>query len=98
MSYDYIWSLGKSLAPNFMNMFDCIDEDDAWACAREKAGKMLDSWRGEVQKQRRAWQAAADEEVRSSGRSYTELPSKLGQEVESSLTALADLLQHGVAR
>ncbi|CAH2210176.1 jg26059, partial [Pararge aegeria aegeria] len=41
---------------------------------------------------------AADAEVVSSGRSFEELPSKLGREVELSLTAVTDLVENGVAR
>ncbi|XP_048002207.1 uncharacterized protein LOC125238807 [Leguminivora glycinivorella] len=97
-SYDFVMGLGKNLAPSFLSILDCLGEDDAWNCAKMKAGKMLDSWDEEVDKQRKSWQAAADAEANSSGRSMEELPSKLGKEVEDSLTSLADIVQHGVAR
>ncbi|CAK1593576.1 unnamed protein product [Parnassius mnemosyne] len=97
-SYEYVLNLGKNVAPSVMSIFDCFSEDDAWNCAKEKAGKILDSWGEEVDKQRRKWQDAADAEVRSSGRTLNEMPSQLGKEVEQSLESLADLIQHGVAR
>ncbi|XP_063391567.1 uncharacterized protein LOC134677059 [Cydia fagiglandana] len=97
-SYEFVMGLGKNLAPSFMSILDCLGEDDAWNCAKVKAGKILDSWDEEVDKQRKSWQAAADAEASSSGRSMEELPSQLGKEVEDSLTSLADLVQHGVAR
>ncbi|CAG9133660.1 unnamed protein product [Plutella xylostella] len=40
----------------------------------------------------------ADAEVRQSGRSYEELPSKLGREVEGGLNSLAEIVGEGVAR
>ncbi|XP_013135953.1 PREDICTED: uncharacterized protein LOC106101319 [Papilio polytes] len=97
-SYEYVMNLGKNIAPSVMSIFDCFGEDDPWNCAKDKAGKMLDNWDDEVDKQRRQWREAADAEVRASGRALGELPSQLGTEVEQSLTTLADILQHGVAR
>lgn len=54
-SYDYFVSLGKSIAPNFLSMVDCLGEDEFWSCAKEKAGKMLDSWDKENEQQRKLW-------------------------------------------
>ncbi|CAH2056628.1 unnamed protein product, partial [Iphiclides podalirius] len=97
-SYDYVMSLGKNIAPSVMSIFDCFGEDDAWTCAKTRAGQILDTWDEEVDKQRRQWQDAADAEIRSTGRSLEEMPSQLGKEVEQSLGSLADLIKHGVAR
>lgn len=55
-SYEYVMNLGKSIAPSFMSILDCMGEPEAWACAREKAGKVLDGWNEEVEKERRSWQ------------------------------------------
>lgn len=55
-SYEYFMSIGKSLGPNLMSFLDCLGEDDPWACAKLKAGKVLDSWDEDVEKQRRSWQ------------------------------------------
>lgn len=55
-SYEYVINLGKSIAPSFMSILDCMGEPEAWACAKEKAGKMLDGWDEEVDKERRSWQ------------------------------------------
>ncbi|CAF4832685.1 unnamed protein product [Pieris macdunnoughi] len=97
-SYDYVMNLGKNFAPSFMSILDCFGGDDAWGCAKEKAGKMLDGWDKEVDKQRRMWRDAADAEVRSSGRSLQEMPSTLGKEIEESLLSLSDMVQNGMAR
>ncbi|XP_013176015.1 PREDICTED: uncharacterized protein LOC106124101 [Papilio xuthus] len=97
-SYEYVLNLGKNIAPSVMSIFDCFGEDEAWNCAKEKAGKILDNWDDEVDKQRRQWQEAADAEVRESGRALDAMPSQLGSEVEQSLAVFAELLQHGVAR
>ncbi|CAH0717054.1 unnamed protein product, partial [Brenthis ino] len=40
----------------------------------------------------------ADAEIKSSGRSFEELPSKLGKEIELALTGVSDLVQKGMAR
>ncbi|XP_050358743.1 uncharacterized protein LOC126779037 [Nymphalis io] len=77
---------------------DCFGERDAWSCTREMAGKLLDSWDKDVDKQRRLWADAADAEVRSSGRSFEEMPSKLGEEIELSLAGITDFVQRGMAR
>ncbi|XP_049882465.1 uncharacterized protein LOC126378315 [Pectinophora gossypiella] len=97
-SYEYVMSMGKNIAPSLMTMLDCFGENDVWSCAKEKAGKILEKWDDEVDKQRRMWQEAADSEVRSSGRAIEEMPSKLGMEVEDSLKSLSDMVQNGVAR
>ncbi|XP_072937562.1 uncharacterized protein [Epargyreus clarus] len=97
-SYEYVLNFGKNLAPSFMSILDCFAEKEAWLCAKEKAGRILDNWEQEVDKQRRSWQDAADAEVASSGRSIEEMPSKIGREVESSLFTIADLLQSSMAR
>ncbi|XP_073964767.1 uncharacterized protein [Choristoneura fumiferana] len=97
-SYEYVMSISKSVGPGLMSFLDCLGEDDPWACAKLKAGKVLDSWDEDVEKQRRSWQVAADAEARSSGRSLEELPSKLGKEVEDSLASLTQAVTHGVAR
>ncbi|CAH0761474.1 unnamed protein product [Diatraea saccharalis] len=97
-SYDYFINLGKSWAPSLMSILDCMGENDPLACAKEKAGKILDSWDEEVQKQRRSWQEAADAEVISSGRSMEEMPSKIGRQVEDSINSLAEIFGNGVAR
>lgn len=55
-SYEYVLSIGKNLAPSFMSILDCMGEDDVWACAKLKAGKILDSWDQDLDKQRRSWQ------------------------------------------
>lgn len=55
-SYDYVVNFGKSIAPNFLSFIDCLGEDEFWNCAREKAGKMFDSWEKENEQQRRLWQ------------------------------------------
>ncbi|KAI5643744.1 hypothetical protein NE865_04336 [Phthorimaea operculella] len=78
------------------------------------AGRLLDQWEDEVDKQRRAWQELADSSAAlSSGSGRTghgvaggglpastgqPTPSSLGREVEQCLTSLADIIQHGVAR
>lgn len=54
--YDYFVNLGKSLGPNLMAMLECVGQNEAWECAREKAGKMLDGWEDEVEKERRSWE------------------------------------------
>lgn len=54
-SYEYVMKFGKNLAPSVMSILDCFGEEDAWACAKEKAGKILTSWDQEVQKQRNIW-------------------------------------------
>ncbi|XP_069364073.1 uncharacterized protein [Maniola hyperantus] len=41
---------------------------------------------------------AADAEVVSSGRSFEELPSRLGKDIQLSLTAFTDLVENGMAR
>ncbi|KAJ0170367.1 hypothetical protein K1T71_014295 [Dendrolimus kikuchii] len=97
-SYEYVMNWGKSLTPTFMSLLDCFGEDDAWSCAKERASKILDVWDDDVQQQRRMWQDAADAEVVTSGRSFEELPSKLGREVEDSLNSLVKAVHHGVAR
>ncbi|XP_047541321.1 uncharacterized protein LOC125074138 [Vanessa atalanta] len=97
-SYEYVMNLGKNLAPSFNSFMDCFGERDAWSCTREMAGKLLDSWDKDVDKQRRQWADAADAEVRSSGRSFDEMPSKLGEEIELSLTGITDFVQRGMAR
>ncbi|CAG9573588.1 unnamed protein product [Danaus chrysippus] len=97
-SYEYFKGLSKNVAPSLMSILNCFGEDDAWLCAREKAGKILDSWDEEVNRQRRSWQEEADNEVSSSGRSFEEMPSKLGQEIEGALISAGDLLQHSMAR
>ncbi|XP_038217789.1 uncharacterized protein LOC119836502 isoform X1 [Zerene cesonia] len=97
-SYEYVMNLGKNLAPSFMSILDCFGEQDAWVCAKEKAGIIFDGWDKEVDKQRRMWREEADAEVRSSGRSLEEMPSVLGKEIEEGLGSLSDLVQNGVAR
>ncbi|XP_048489245.1 uncharacterized protein LOC105381559 [Plutella xylostella] len=97
-SYEYVMNIGKNLAPSFMTMLDCMGEEDAWGCAKTKAGILLDAWGQDLNKQRRSWQELADAEVRQSGRSYEELPSKLGREVEGGLNSLAEIVGEGVAR
>ncbi|VVC89418.1 unnamed protein product [Leptidea sinapis] len=97
-SYEYVMNIGKNLAPSFMSFLDCFGEQDAWLCAKEKAGKMLDSWDKEVDKQRSLWRDAADAEVRSSGRSLEEMPSVLGKEIEESVLSLSEMVQTGMAR
>ncbi|CAH0599905.1 unnamed protein product [Chrysodeixis includens] len=96
--YDYFLNFGKSLAPNLLSIFECVSQDDAWGCAREKAGKMLDSWGDEVAQEQRSWEAQADAEVRTSGRSFEEMPSKLGREITESLGTLSNVLARGMAR
>lgn len=54
-SYEYVMNIGKNLAPSFMSLLDCFGGDDAWSCAKEKAGKMLDGWDKDVDKQRQMW-------------------------------------------
>lgn len=54
--YDYFVSLGKSFAPNLLSIFECMSNEDSWGCAREKAGKMLDGWEEDVEKERRSWE------------------------------------------
>ncbi|CAK1548790.1 unnamed protein product [Leptosia nina] len=97
-SYEYVMNLGKNFAPGFMSILDCFSGEDAWGCAKEKAGKMLDGWDKEVDKQRKLWRDAADAEITSSGRSLEEMPSVLGKEIEESLLSLSDLVQNGMAR
>ncbi|XP_061381307.1 uncharacterized protein LOC116776259 [Danaus plexippus] len=97
-SYEYFKGLSKNVAPSLMSILNCFGEDDAWVCAKEKAGRILDSWDEEVNKQRRSWQEEADKEVTSSGRSFEEMPSKLGQEIEGALVSASDLVQHSMAR
>lgn len=55
-SYEYLMNLGKNFAPTFMSMIDCVGVDEPWGCAREKAGKMLDIWGEDVEKDRRMWE------------------------------------------
>lgn len=55
-SYEYFKGLSKNVAPSLMSILNCFGEDDAWVCAKEKAGRILDSWDEEVNKQRRSWQ------------------------------------------
>ncbi|XP_052743096.1 uncharacterized protein LOC112053499 isoform X2 [Bicyclus anynana] len=98
-SYEYVVNFSRNVAPSILSILDCFGENgDAWTCAREKAGKLFDSWDKEVQQQRMMWAEAADAEVVTSGRSFEELPSKLGREVELSLAAVTDLVENGMAR
>ncbi|CAH2083914.1 unnamed protein product [Euphydryas editha] len=97
-SYEYVMNIGKNLGPTFNNLLDCFGERDAWSCTREMAGRLLDNWEKDVETQRRLWADAADAEVTSSGRSFEEMPSKLGQEIELSLAALTDTVKKGMAR
>lgn len=53
---DYLVNMGKKLGPNLMAILDCVGQNEAWECAREKAGKVLDSWDDEVEKERRRWE------------------------------------------
>lgn len=55
-SYEYVMNIGKNLAPSFMTMLDCMGEEDAWGCAKTKAGILLDAWGQDLNKQRRSWQ------------------------------------------
>lgn len=55
-SYEYVVNFGKSIAPSLMSIWDCIGEEEAWSCAKEKAGKILDGWGEKVENQRRSWQ------------------------------------------
>ncbi|XP_045782434.1 uncharacterized protein LOC123879013 [Maniola jurtina] len=99
-SYEYVMNFGRNVGPSLMSILDCFGENggDSWVCAREKAGKLLDSWDKEVDKQRMIWAEAADAEVVSSGRSFEELPSRLGKDIQLSLTAFTDLVENGMAR
>lgn len=54
-SYEYVMNLGKNLGPTFNGFLDCFGERDAWSCTREMAGRLLDSWDRDVDKQRRLW-------------------------------------------
>ncbi|KAJ8704431.1 hypothetical protein PYW07_011619 [Mythimna separata] len=96
--YDYFVNLGKNLGPNLMSMLECVGQNEAWECAREKAGKMLDLWEDEVEKERRSWEEEADAEIRTSGRSLEEMPSKIGREITDSLSSLTNVLERGMAR
>ncbi|XP_049701327.2 uncharacterized protein LOC110376191 [Helicoverpa armigera] len=93
--YDYFVNLGKSLAPNLLSMLECVGQNEAWECAREKAGKMLDGFEEEVEKERRSWEEAADAEIRTSGRSLEEMPSAIGREITDSI---GSVLGRGMAR
>ncbi|KAM3955613.1 uncharacterized protein ACR2FA_010481, partial [Aphomia sociella] len=97
-SYEYVMGLGKSLAPSFMNIIECMTKEDVWGCARDSLGKVLDGVDEEVQKERRQWQEEADAEVITSGRSIEEMPSKIGKQVEESLFSIAEAIEVGVAR
>lgn len=68
-SYEYFMNLGKSWAPSFMSFVDCFSEEDPLSCAKEKAGKMLDGWDEDVQKQRRSWQGQFFFNYREKGKS-----------------------------
>lgn len=54
--YEYFVNLGKNLAPNLLSILECVGQNEAWQCAREKAGKMLDGFEDEVEKERRSWE------------------------------------------
>ncbi|XP_026755737.2 uncharacterized protein LOC113515671 [Galleria mellonella] len=97
-SYNYFIGLGKSLAPSFMNFFVCMTKDDVWSCAKDNLGKVLDGLDEEVQKERKIWQEDADAEVRTSGRSIEEMPSKIGRQVEESLFSIGEAIEVGIAR
>ncbi|CAG9133659.1 unnamed protein product [Plutella xylostella] len=60
-SYEYVMNIGKNLAPSFMTMLDCMGEEDAWGCAKTKAGILLDAWGQDLNKQRRSWQVFQQE-------------------------------------
>ncbi|XP_075988438.1 uncharacterized protein LOC142984589 isoform X2 [Anticarsia gemmatalis] len=96
--YDYLMNLGKNFAPNFLSILDCVGDEEPWGCAREKAGKMLDGWGEDVEKERRLWEEQADAEVRTSGRSLQAMPSALGREITDSFNSITDALERGVAR
>lgn len=55
-SYEYVMNFGKSIAPSLLSMWDCIGEEEAWSCAKEKAGKILDGWGAKVESERKSWQ------------------------------------------
>ncbi|XP_041987109.1 uncharacterized protein LOC121738902 [Aricia agestis] len=97
-SYEYVMNVGKTIAPSLLSIVQCLGEEQPWACARDRAGGLLDSWTAAVDSQRRAWRESADAEVLSSGRAFSELPSKLGSEIEDSLAGVTDVLQAGLAR
>ncbi|XP_037873326.1 uncharacterized protein LOC101741103 [Bombyx mori] len=97
-SYEYMMSVGKSIAPSLMTFMDCVGEDEFWGCARERLNTLLDGWNAQVQEQRRKWKEEADAEVRSSGRSLQEMPSQIGEEVEESLNSLTKFLHGSMAR
>uniref|UniRef100_A0A2H1VE75 SFRICE_028908 n=1 Tax=Spodoptera frugiperda TaxID=7108 RepID=A0A2H1VE75_SPOFR len=96
--YEYFVNLGKNLAPNLLSILECVGQNEAWQCAREKAGKMLDGFEDEVEKERRSWEEEADAEIRTSGRSIEEMPSKLGREITDSLGSLTTIVERGMAR
>ncbi|CAH0697924.1 unnamed protein product [Spodoptera exigua] len=96
--YEYFVSLGKNLAPNLLSILECVGQNEAWECAREKAGKMLDGFEDEVEKERRSWEEEADAEIRTSGRSIEEMPSKIGREITDSLGSLTNIVERGMAR
>lgn len=97
-SYEYLMHLGKNFAPNLLSLLECVRGDEPMGCAREKAAKMLDIWGEEVEKDRLNWEQEADAEVRTSGRSLEEMPSKLGREITDTLGSLSNILEKGVAR
>ncbi|CAB3223084.1 unnamed protein product [Arctia plantaginis] len=87
-----------SLTPQFLSVLECVGNEQAWGCAREKAGKMLDIWSKKVENQQKIWEEEADAEITTSGRSLDEMPSKVGREITESLNSLTRTLGRGFAR
>lgn len=55
-SYEYVVNFSRNVAPSILSILDCFGENgEGWVCAREKAGKLLDNWDKEVEKQRMIW-------------------------------------------
>ncbi|KAG6444315.1 hypothetical protein O3G_MSEX003372 [Manduca sexta] len=96
--YEYVMGFGKNIAPSIMSIWDCVGQQDAWGCAKERIGSILDGWDRAINVQRSLWQAAADAEIVTSGRSIGEMPSQLGAEVEDTLNSLTEFLSYRISR
>lgn len=55
-AFNYVIDFGMNMTPQFMSVLECVGNDEAWGCAREKAGKMLDIWSKKIEDQQKIWE------------------------------------------
>ncbi|XP_077287971.1 uncharacterized protein LOC143912560 [Arctopsyche grandis] len=91
----------RSDAPDLMSVLKCSFEPQPAHCARQYAGKMLDSWEDTLEDEMKSWGEAADTEVLATGRQLstnTEMPSEAAQKLQLALNELASILQRSVSK